>query len=124
MTIAPVGAAPPPAAGAVSPRARFAAALEARSAPPGPGAPATARLQPAAASGPAAPWRTALASIERAQTRLDGVLAAARAGRTFTAGELLALQAEAYRSAQVVDLGAKLAEQGAQSVKQALNTQV
>jgi len=52
------------------------------------------------------------------------VLAAARAGRTFTSGELLALQAEAYRCAQVVDLGAKLAEQGAQSVKQALATQV
>jgi hypothetical protein len=52
------------------------------------------------------------------------VLAQARAGRTFTSAELLALQAEAYRCAQVVDLGAKLAEQGAQAVKQALNTQL
>ena len=115
MTIAPVGA-PPPAAGAAAPQAGFSAALEARSRPRAPSAPAApARPHPAAA---------ALASVERAQARLDQVLAAARAGRTFTAAELLALQAEAYRCAQVVDLGAKLAEQGAQSVRQALNTQL
>jgi hypothetical protein len=115
MPIAPAGAAPPAAAGAAPPRPRFAAALEARGhRPPAPAAPP---VQP----GPAA---AALANVERAQARLDQVLAAARAGRTFTPGELLALQAEAYRCAQVVDLGAKLAEQGAQAVKQALNTQV
>lgn len=116
MPIAPAGAASSAAAAATPPRPRFAAALEARAAhrPPSPAAP-PARPGPAAA---------ALASIERAQARLDDVLAAARAGRTFTSAELLALQAEAYRCAQVVDLGAKLAEQGAQSVKQALNAQV
>lgn len=117
MPVAPVGAAPAPGAGAVPPRPRFAAALEAR-------VPRT--LAPAPPGGPARPGAAvaALASIERAQARLDHVLAEARAGRTFTAGELLALQAEAYRCAQLVDLGAKLAEQGAQAVKQALATQV
>jgi hypothetical protein len=77
---------------------------------------------------PAAPHRpplpAALGAVERAQARLDAVLSAARSGRTFSAGELLGLQAEAYRTAQTVDLAAKLVEQGAQSVKQALNTQV
>jgi hypothetical protein len=67
---------------------------------------------------------SALAAIDRAQARVDAVLAAARAGRTFTAAELIGLQTEAYRCAQTVDLASKLAEQGAQSVKQALNTQL
>jgi hypothetical protein len=74
---------------------------------------------PPSASHPAA---AALAHVDRAQARLDAVLAAARTGRTFTAAELIGLQAEAYRCAQTVDLAAKLVEQGAQAVKQALNT--
>ena len=115
MTIAPLGAVPPRAAGPAAPGGGFAAALEARAVAP----PPLAAASPAARTHPAA---AALAAVERAQARLDQVLAQARAGRTFTAAELLALQAEAYRCAQVVDLGAKLAEQGAQSVKQALNT--
>jgi hypothetical protein len=117
MPIAPAGAAAPAGAGAAPVRPRFAAAFEARAGRAH--APATA--PPPARPGAAA---AALATVERAQARLDEVLAAARAGRTFTSAELLALQAETYRCAQVVDLGAKLAEQGAQSVKQALATQV
>jgi len=66
----------------------------------------------------------ALEAVERAQRRLDAILKAARSGRTFTAQELLGLQAEAYRTVQTVDLATKLVEQGAQSVKQALNTQL
>jgi hypothetical protein len=118
MPIASVGAAGSRAAGAAAPRPRFAAALEARTARAGPAAGAAV---PPARPGAAA---AALATIERAQARLDEVLAAARAGRTFTSAELLALQAETYRCAQLVDLGGKLAEQGAQSVKQALSAQV
>lgn len=118
MAIAPVAA--PPAAAAPEPiassgRASFAALLEARSPLPAAVSPAGARPHPALA---------ALAHVERAQARLDAVLSAARAGRTFTAAELIGLQADAYRSAQTVDLASKLVEQGAQSVKQALNTQV
>lgn len=71
-----------------------------------------------------APALQLLASVDRARARLDGVLAAARSGRTFTAQELLGLQAEAYRTIQTVDLAVKAAEQGAQSVRQALATQV
>lgn len=84
-----------------------------------------ARLPAPAAPSPApGPIHAGLAAVERAQRRLDSVLTAARAGRTFTAGELLGLQAEAYRAVQVVDLAGKLVEQGAQSVRQALNTQL
>src|SRR5512145_398364 len=96
----------------------FGALLEARSArlaPPVP--PASADRLPAAVA-------RGIEGIERAQARLDGVLAAARSGRTFTAQELLSLQGEAYRYSQTVELTAKLVEQGAQAVKQALHAQV
>jgi ribosomal protein L13E len=113
MPIVPV-AAPGPVPGAAAPSpGGFAAALRARA----------ATLAPASPHG--APRPAALAAlehIERAQARLDHVLAQARQGRTFTAAELLGLQAEAYRFGQTVDLGARLVEQGAQAVRQALNT--
>jgi hypothetical protein len=119
MAVPPVGlaAAGPAVAAAPQPPVRFAAVLEARAAaaPPAPSAAPRARPHPAVA---------ALSGIERAQARLDGVLAAARAGRTFTAAELIGLQAEAYRCAQTVDLASKLVEQGAQAVKQTINTQL
>ncbi len=113
MPVAPVPPALPaavPAPPAASPRS-FTAALQAHA----------ARTTSPPAAGPGAA-RAALEGVERAQRRLDAVLAAARQGRTFTAQELLGLQAEAYRAAQTVDLAAKLVEQGAQSVKQAVNT--
>ena len=114
MAIAPLGPAPPSPGAAATPSLAggFASALQARSAT-------------SAAPGPravAAPHRAlaALETLARAQARLEQVLESARAGRTFTAAELIGLQAEAYRWAQTVDLGAK----GAQAVKQALNTQL
>jgi len=115
MPVLPVGppAAPVAAAPVTPERQSFGALLEART--PLRTAPADPRPGPAL---------SALAGIERAQARLDAVLAAARSGRTFTAAELIGLQAEAYRCAQTVDLASKLVEQGAQSVKQAVNTQI
>jgi hypothetical protein len=114
MNVAPVGAAalPPSSQPAAPHRGTFAALLHARTA------------APTAAPSGAHPAMSALAAIDRAQARVDAVLAAARAGRTFTAAELIGLQTEAYRCAQTVDLASKLAEQGAQAVKQALNTQL
>ncbi len=119
MPVLPVG--PPPPAPATPPASHassgrsFAALLESRTPLRAPGAPAGT---------PPSPALSALARVERAQARLDSVLAAARSGRTFTAAELVGLQAEAYRCAQTVDLASKLVEQGAQSVKQAVNTQI
>jgi hypothetical protein len=114
MTVAPAGAAVTrPHVQPIAPKLQsFSALLDARMPYPGGDAP---RLGPAL---------SALAVVERAQARIDAVLAAARAGRSFTAAELIGLQAQAYRCAQTVDLAAKLAEQGAQSVKQALNAQL
>jgi hypothetical protein len=115
MPVLPVGPPAPAASAAAQPPGGFAAALRAR---------AATLAAPGARPPPPSRAIAALETIERAQARLDHVLAAARAGRTFSAAELLGLQAEAYRFGQTVDLGARLVEQGAQSVKQALNTQV
>jgi len=114
----PVAPAPRPAGTAPATRS-FATLLAPRAPAPAP-APAAAG---GAAPAPPPPIQ-ALATVERAQARLEAVLQAARSGRTFTGAELIGLQAEAYRCAQTVDLAAKLVEQGAQSVKQAVNTQV
>jgi len=110
--IALAGAARPSAALA-TPRASFGAALRAQAA-----------ALPRSASPLPHPARAALASVERARERLDAVLAAARHGRTFSAQELLALQADAYRYSQTVEVASRLVEHGAQAVKQAVNTQV
>jgi len=73
---------------------------------------------------PAVQVAQVLSSLEASQARLDRVLQAARAGRTFTAGELLALQSDAYRFTQVLDVASKLVEHGVQSLKQAVNAQI
>ena len=79
----------------------------------------------AAAAPPAPPAGVRLLQgVEQARARLDAVLGEARRGRTFSAGELLALQADAYRAGQALELASKVVEQGAQSVRQAVNTQV
>lgn len=118
MAVAPIAAAPaarPVAAVERPPSRSFGAALEARSA--GPSLPAPTGSTPS-------PALETLKAVERAQRRLDAVLEAARRGRTFTAQELLTLQAEAYRCAQTLDVASRAVEHGAQGVKQAVNAQV
>lgn len=105
---APLARATPSAA-----NARFGAVLRAQSNVPA--SPAVSSPHPA---------RAMLQSVERARARLDGLLAEARRGRTFSAQELLALQADAYRYSQAVEVASRVVEHGAQAVKQAVNTQV
>jgi hypothetical protein len=110
---AAAAAAPSCTSAPASPGARFDALLAAHR-PPAPPPPST----------PAARLASAVQSLEVAQARLDRVLQSARAGRTFTAGELLALQSDAYRFTQAMDVASKLVEHGVQTVKQAVNAQV
>jgi hypothetical protein len=117
-----VQAAATPAAAARAAAARpFADALAAARAVPSPATPRAAANAPPRAAAAAAP-PALLQAVDRARARLDGLLAQARAGRTFSGAELLALQAEAYRTVQTVDLATRLVEQGGQAVKQALAT--
>jgi hypothetical protein len=110
--------------------ASFRAALENRVASGSATAVAPEGARPGGATSPplestaAHPAQAALEAVERARLRLDSVLEAARRGQTFTAQELLALQADAYRYSQTLDVASKVVEQGVQSVKQAVNTQV
>jgi hypothetical protein len=66
----------------------------------------------------------ALRDIEGVRSRLDGMLAEARRGRTFSPQELLCLQADAHRFAQTVEFAARAVEHGVQGLRQALNAQV
>lgn len=111
MTIAPVGAAPAlaPARALSAPQASFGEILRGRLPAAPEGSPPGVRL---------------LEQVEQARARLDAALSEARRGRSFTAGELLALQGDAYRAGQTLELASRLVEQGAQSVRQAVNTQV
>jgi len=111
MSLLPVGAAPPAAAPAPAPGPRFGEVLR-------------ARLAPAPPHAQASPGLRLLQAVEGARARLDGALSEARRGRVFTAGELLALQADAYRAGQTLELASKVVEQGAQSVRQAVGAQV
>lgn len=106
------GASPAALAPPATPRVPFAEVLAHRAAPAAPTPPLPA------------PVLQGLEAVERAREGLDAALSAARAGKTFSAQELLALQADAYRFQRAVDVAAKVAEAGAQSVRQAVNTQL
>lgn len=119
LPAAPAGAAGPAQAARAAlpnPERTFGQLLERARLPCPPELGATAPATP--------PAQRILQAVDRARERLDGVLAEARSGRVFSAQELLGLQAEAYRTVQTVDLAVKVAEQGAQSVRQALSAQV
>ena len=88
----------------------------------GPGPRAPSRVGPETPSAPSLPG--ALRDIEGMRARLDGMLAQARRGRTFSPQELLCLQADAHRFAQTVEFAARAVEHGVQGLRQALNAQV
>lgn len=91
----------------------------ARPAAPGPRDPVAA---PPGGGGPSFP--AALHDVEAARARIDGLLAEARRGRSFSPQELLCLQADAHRFAQSVELAARVVEHGVQGIRQALQAQV
>ncbi|MBI3183617.1 MAG: hypothetical protein HYZ28_15880 [Myxococcales bacterium] len=62
--------------------------------------------------------------VAAAQRRIDKVLELAQSGKTFTPAELLAMQAQVYRSSQELDLAGKVVEKATSGVKQVLQTQL
>jgi len=92
---------------------------------PTPGHPHAPGPVPAGPAHPASPGLpAALRDIEGVRTRIDGMLAQARRGRTFSPQELLCLQADSHRFAQTVEFTARAVEHGVQGLRQALNAQV
>jgi hypothetical protein len=83
----------------------------------------TSAASPAAAEGPSALGRV-LRSVEDGQREMDRIIRLARSGRTFSAAELVGLQARVYRLSQELDLTSKLLEKATSGVKQAMSTQV
>jgi len=119
-------------AGAESPRPRrtFLQVLETRDegAPRPPQGPASSQptLPAGAATGPgaAAGLRALMMRALDAEDRLDRMMASAAAGKTFSAGQLLALQATAFRYAQTVEVLSRAADRLVGSIKQTLGTPV
>lgn len=91
--------------------------------PPAPARPPPPDVPPAQPSARGGLRALAVASLE-AERGLDAALRAARAGRTFSPAELLALQATAFRYSQAVEILSRGADRIVGAVKQAMGTQV
>jgi len=90
-----------------------------------PSPPPIASASPGAARpGPAAGLRALVTRTLRAEDRIDHLIASAAAGKTFSAGQLLALQATAFRYSQTVEVLSRAADRLVGSIKQTLGTQV
>ena len=59
-----------------------------------------------------------------AERRIDTLLAAAATGKTFSPGELLALQASVFRYSQTVEIVSRATDKIVGAVKQTMSTQV
>jgi hypothetical protein len=83
------------------------------------------RAPPRAIEAPAErPVRALLEGALDAERELDAVVAAARAGRTFSPAELLELQAKVFRYTQAVEVMSRATDRVVGALKQALATQV
>jgi hypothetical protein len=66
----------------------------------------------------------ALEGAARDEARIDAILEAAARGKTFTAAELLAMQATVFRYSQTVEVLSRATDRLGGAVKQALGTSV
>ena len=92
-------------------------------APPKPPPPLAAR-PPAVARPAVSPVRELLERTLSAERRVDTLLAAAATGKTFSPGELLALQATVFRYSQAVEVVSRATDKLVGAVKQTMSTQV
>ena len=68
--------------------------------------------------------RRAIEGLLAAEQRIDALVNAARGGRTFSAGQLLAMQSTVFRYSQTVEIVSRAADKLVGAVKQTLSTQV
>jgi hypothetical protein len=88
--------------------------------PPTPRAPS-----PSAAAGPLARFvESSVARLGAGEARVDALLEAAARGKTFTAAELIAMQATVFRYSQAVEVLSRGADRLVGAMKQTLGTQV
>jgi hypothetical protein len=89
---------------------------------PRPAPAAVAPPKPPASAGPGV--ARVLASALAGEKRVDALLEAAARGKTFTAGELLAMQATVFRYSQTVEVLSRATDRLVGAVKQTLGTPV
>ena len=90
---------------------------------PAPPRPPAAGPRKTAAPAPS-PVRALLEQTVGTERRVDTLLAAAARGRTFSPGELLALQATVFRYSQAVEIVSRATDKLVGAVKQTMGTQV
>src|SRR5688500_173926 len=119
---APVASPPPFHAILANLEGRAPAALPPLAHPPAhqpvPGRPSSSTPPPAQLA------RELLSGVQRAQTKLDELLALGRSGKSFTPGQLLALQADASRAGLVVEATGRAVEKVSSGIRQVLQTQL
>jgi hypothetical protein len=71
-----------------------------------------------------ATWQKLATDTQKAESRMDAMIAAARNGKSFSASELLALQVEVFRYSQTVEVISRSTDKLVGAVKQTLGTQV
>jgi len=86
--------------------------------------PGTERTAPPVVPPPGRVALTLLAGAADRERAIDGFVRAAASGRTFTPGQLLAVQATVARYAQTVEVVSRAAARLVGAVKQTLGTQV
>lgn len=65
-----------------------------------------------------------LSSLEKGQKNLDALINKAMKGQTFTAGQLLVLQAHVYTFNQQMEVVSRVVDRTISAVKTTLNTQI
>ena len=73
---------------------------------------------------PATAARTLLERVVTSENRVDALLQAAARGKTFSPGELLALQASVFRYSQTVEVVSRVADRLVGAIKQTVGTSV
>jgi hypothetical protein len=68
--------------------------------------------------------RAMLERVVSTENRLDTLLQAAARGKTFSPGELLALQASVFRYSQTVEVASRVADRLVGAIKQTVGTSV
>ncbi|MDB4980524.1 MAG: hypothetical protein JWM82_1276 [Myxococcales bacterium] len=99
------------------------------SGPAAPPKPTTAAAREPVAPKPAAASVThgltrALDDVNKGEARLDALLEAAAKGKTFSAGELIAMQASVFKYSQTVEVLSRATDKLVGALKQTLGTQV
>jgi hypothetical protein len=87
-------------------------------------APPASGASPTPGEGTTGRMRAVLSTAMKGEAKIDALLAAAQQGRTFSASELLAMQATVFRYSQTVEVVSRATDRLVGGIKQTLGTAV